>query len=638
MRTRVALSVLCIYLVTPPAEAQTTWHVDDDNCLGPGSGTGADPLCTIQSGIDAAIDGDEVIVAPGMYNELVDFIGKAITLRSSDGPEVTTIDGTGLNDSVVMCMTGEGRDTVLEGFTITGGLAPRGGGMFNVGSQPTVTNCIFVENSAESLPFVEAEGGGMYNYLSNPAVTNCVFRRNRVWAAAFAVSQGGGMYNEESSPTIHDCIFEENTVELSLDTYTQGAGMYNLFSSPEVSNCQFIRNYTGGSFHGNEGAGMYNESSSPAVIDCTFDANVADLGAGGGISNAFDSNPIVTHCTFVENEAPFGAGMDNCASSPTVTDCLFRGNVGNIGGGMDNCDGSNPMIRNCAFSRNLAGVPDTVAGRGGGMRNNASSPTVINCVFSGNVAYGTEQWGGGGGMFNNYLASPRVTNCTFVNNEAGATGGAIYNFQGGSPTLINCSFIGNTAGQSGGVMYNTNTSYFESSPSMANCILWGNSHDQVFDGLNAATTIRHSDIEQGWTGDGGNNIDADPLFVDADGPDDIPGNEDDNLRLQPGSPCIDAADNSSVPEDVETDLDGNPRIVDGDDDGQPVVDMGPYEHQPCPADLDDDGQINAADLAQLLGSWGQCDDCYDCPADFNDDCAVNAADLAVLLGSWGPCS
>ncbi len=58
-------------------------------------------------------------------------------------------------------------------------------------------------------------------------------------------------------------------------------------------------------------------------------------------------------------------------------------------------------------------------------------------------------------------------------------------------------------------------------------------------------------------------------------------------------------------------------------------------HQrPCPADLDDDGTVNAFDLAILLGSWGPCEGCQ---ADFNGDGAINAADLAQLLGAWGPC-
>ena len=143
-------------------------YVDDDNCPGPGSGTGEDPFCSIQDAIDAAVDGDEIIVAPGTYFEAVNFVGKAITLRSSDGPEVTIIDATGQGQvSVVICETLEGPDTVLEGFTITGGTGTDrggfdwGGGMFNVSSHPTVTDCWFSGNSADN-------GGGMANLGSPP--------------------------------------------------------------------------------------------------------------------------------------------------------------------------------------------------------------------------------------------------------------------------------------------------------------------------------------------------------------------------------------------------------------------------------------------------------------------------------------
>ncbi len=93
---------------------------------------------TIQEAIDAAMNGDEIVVASGTYFETIDFLGKAITLRSSDGPEVTIIDAQGL-ETVVICQSGEGPDTVLDGFTITGGNGSLGGGMFNDSSSPTVT-------------------------------------------------------------------------------------------------------------------------------------------------------------------------------------------------------------------------------------------------------------------------------------------------------------------------------------------------------------------------------------------------------------------------------------------------------------------------------------------------------------------
>lgn len=79
---------------------------------------------TIQAGINAATSGvDEVVVAPGTYNELINFNGKAITLISSDGPGVTTLAGSGAvnQDWIVKCISGEGLSTVLQGFTIASG-------------------------------------------------------------------------------------------------------------------------------------------------------------------------------------------------------------------------------------------------------------------------------------------------------------------------------------------------------------------------------------------------------------------------------------------------------------------------------------------------------------------------------------
>jgi hypothetical protein len=90
-------------------------------------------------------------------------------------------------------------------------------------------------------------------------------------------------------------------------------------------------------------------------------------------------------------------------------------------------------------------------------------------------------------------------------------------------------------------------------------------------------TVSYSDVQKGWSGAGSNDINADPLFVDAAAG---------NLHLQPGSPAIDAGTNTysaTGPNLVPSfDLDGNPRPVDGGTGKGAITDMGAYEFQVPP--------------------------------------------------------
>ncbi|MCZ6734691.1 MAG: hypothetical protein O7C65_02755, partial [Planctomycetota bacterium] len=178
---------------------------------------------TIQEAIDAAMDGDEVEVHPGTYNETIDFLGKAITVYSTDGRDVTIIDAQ-QTGTVVTCNSGEGPDTVLDGFTVTGGT---GSGMASVGSSPRVTNCTFSGNFASF-------SGGMYNSDSSPTVTSCIFSGNTALPRlGGGGGDGGGMFNDnDSSPTMANCTFSGN-----LAFAGNGGAMFNGGGSPTVTNC-----------------------------------------------------------------------------------------------------------------------------------------------------------------------------------------------------------------------------------------------------------------------------------------------------------------------------------------------------------------------------------------------------------------
>ena len=167
------------------------WHVstsgDDSN-----SGRSTSPFATIQQGIDAASDGDTVLVYPGTYFENINYNGKNIVIASlflftSDDSYITqTVINGNQSGSVVRFMNSENSDAQLIGLTLMNGTGTEfyyegamiyltcGGGIFiSNGSSPEISNCIIKNNS------VQYNGGGIHSYYGGMAtIKNSIIMNN----------------------------------------------------------------------------------------------------------------------------------------------------------------------------------------------------------------------------------------------------------------------------------------------------------------------------------------------------------------------------------------------------------------------------------------------------------------------------
>lgn len=342
-------------------------------------------------------------------------------------------------------------DTVLDGFTITGGNADY--------------------SLSPGVDLYPNQGGGINNRsTANPTIRNCIFKGN------YALIAGGAMANLKSHPQIYDSVFEENNS-------ARGGALSNDISSPYVQNTVFRNNSAPDGY----GGAVFNKGKSRGFfIDCRFTDNSAN--DGGAMNNTVDSGVTVTGGIFSGNEAHNGGAVSNSQSSPYFSDSIFENNTASVGGGaIENFSDASPKIVNCIFKNNSAtGISD-----GGAMLTNTGTPIVVSSLFYQNTAYN------GGAVANTGSSGHFIAN-TFVNNSATGQfgyGGGMYNQINSNPMITNCIFYFNSSENEGNEIFNNS-----SDPVITNSDIQNSFFDTVWDDSLGV--------------DAGGNFETDPLFTD----------------------------------------------------------------------------------------------------------------------------
>ncbi|MHC5061543.1 MAG: choice-of-anchor K domain-containing protein, partial [Planctomycetota bacterium] len=509
-------------------------------------------------------------------------------------------------------------DAVLDGFVISKGRANHeasknssGGGILCDNTSPIIRNCTFSDNYAHY-------GGGIHSYESSPYVVNCVFTNN------IANESGGSIYNELSNSVFENCEFAGNsdlgnaavttpTVTLSQvdpswtcdpgysyedfgsDTNTDYGNRteWKIFwgdpSRTIVCNYQSALGFTGVAppdsvFDVEEPfeIGMLRHFNYPIKTDSVLDEVklTIDLtfSVPSGASASFD---FILDIGETQNEDPDPNCGSKCCDDIISFPSSFPLQLIDV-------DGREYTLKIMGFGPDAGNLQNEFKTQEGQI-----SSAKLWAKITPPVAQAA---------LKNVKSNVDLDNCLFVGNTTNGVGGALSNWACPSIVLNNCTFASNSGNFCGGIYS------FESSLDITNTIIWGNidndagtslEQEQIYN-LNAdvATTpdctVTYSCIEDNDSGDnnysGANNIYSDPLFVTDpyDGGDGwgTGGNDDyGDLRLQAGSGCIDAGDNTAVPVGVTRDIGGSfrffddPATTDSGNGSAPIVDMGAYEYQ-----------------------------------------------------------
>jgi len=531
---------------------------------------------TIQSALDAAEDGDRVMVATGIYKENLSVVSKSLVIQGGWNADfrgrdpavyVTVLDPFAEDPSIryVTCSGGE-----CSGFTLRRTHYVRGTAIYMDASSPHILNNLIIDNPTDRDGAIGCFGG------ANPLIE---------WNTMTSID-GACVFCSSSSPVIRcNCMTDNWGFDAPIESVSSSViiigntivGNDKGISASAGSAVTILDNYI--SRNGNWG-GIYVTDTTFLIIHNTISGNQSYLGYGGGI-HASGSTGRIEHNDIAGNTALFGGGI-YCGSDCLISDNLIKGNTAEDGGAIY-CVGYSPVISGNEIVGNLGVEAIHLFGSSPLLEGNAICGSRHPTVSSGAYALFCDR------------CTPVMCNNILCNSSSWP-----YTVYLRGSSAISISYCDVQGGAAGVLMEQGCT------------LTWGPGNidaDPLF-------------VMPGHWDDLGTETPWDDVLFAGD------------YHLLPGSPCIDAGTNdvdNPATTEIETlpekDIAGVARVIDGNLDGTATVDMGAYEY--LPGDVNHDGRVNILDLIVIRNVLGQNPASVPAArqADLNCDGNVNVLDL-----------
>ena len=324
------VTLVLLAMICAPLHGETITVCQDGSC----------EHTDIQPALDAANDGDVIVVGPGIYTGLYTLLGydgdaSHLIIRSSDGPENTILDAE--HAGVVFWMAwsddqASGVSVEIDGFTLRRGttatpMYARGAAIdfrpdqYEENAELRIANCIFEECTFAS-PQYDDDALIFHSYLDDLIVEDCVFTGgNHQWLYLRGSSTSNTF-------TVRNCTFAYNT-----GAYIVRRGC--------VVDC---------TFRNNDADTLTADNWE--VTGCIFEDNIVDNGCVNGALG------YIRNSTFLRNSSSTSSAAIYSRGAPEIEDCIFRDNTGIYGGAISNYYSSNTnlplQVVGCTFENNSA--------------------------------------------------------------------------------------------------------------------------------------------------------------------------------------------------------------------------------------------------------------------------------------------